>query len=159
MKLEIFQTNYYYIGQTIKTKKANRAGNAGWSDLENQVENSVLDQRTRYRVASTLEIDLKTNELAKGMTIDDSDGDQSFCLIFMKIKHLPVRADCLMITKENLKFQIVYCGRNIYRATHTFQIITSAKYQKFLIFGKYRSLITTHNITLNFKGSYNNNNF
>ena len=107
MKLEIFQTNYYYIGQTIKTKKANREDNAEWSDRENQVENSVLDQRTRYRVVSTLEIDLKTNELAKGMTIDDSGGDQSCCLIFMKIKHLSVRADFLMITKENLKFQIV----------------------------------------------------
>ena len=79
------------LHQTKKTTKAFRGRTAYWPDLENQLENFVMEQRSSCRAVSTVQLRLKALEISKTMKIQNFKANPSWCYRFMKRKGLAMR--------------------------------------------------------------------
>lgn len=79
------------LHQTKKTTKAFRGRTAYWPDLENQLENFVMEQRSSCRAVSTVQLRLKALEMSKTMKIQNFKANPSWCYRFMKRKGLAMR--------------------------------------------------------------------
>nr|XP_020451857.1 uncharacterized protein LOC109957941 [Monopterus albus] len=80
------------LRQVKKTKQSFRGNKARWPQLEDQLEQWIIEQRTAGRSVSTVTIRLKATTIAQDMKIEHFQGGPSWCFRFMKRRHLSIRA-------------------------------------------------------------------
>lgn len=80
------------LRQVKKAKQSFRGNKARWQELEDQLEQWVLEQRTAGRSVSTVSIPLKAITIAQDMKIKHFQGGLSWCFRFMKSRHLAIPA-------------------------------------------------------------------
>ena len=79
------------LRQVKKTKKSLRWHKASWPQLEDQLEQWVVEQRTASRSVSTVTVRMKATALAQDMNINNFRGGPSWCFRFMRRRNLSIR--------------------------------------------------------------------
>lgn len=107
------------LRQVKKTKLSFRGNKARWPQLEDQLEQWVIEQRTAGRSVSTVTIRLKAKTIAQDLQIENFQGGPSWCFCFMKRHHLSIRARTTVAQqlpadyKEKLAIFRTYCSSKI----------------------------------------------
>ncbi|KAF4083566.1 hypothetical protein AMELA_G00143600 [Ameiurus melas] len=107
------------LTQVKKTKQSFRGNKARWPQLEDQLEQCIIEQRTAGRSVSTVTIRLKAITIAQDMKIEHFQGGPSWCFHFMKRRHLSIRARTTVAQqlpadyKEKLAIFHTYCSNKI----------------------------------------------
>lgn len=107
------------LRQVKKTKLSFRGNKARWPQLEDQLEQWVIEQRTAGRSVSTVTIRLKAKTIAQDLQIENFQGGPSWCFRFMKRRHLSIRARTTVAQqlpadyKEKLAIFRTYCSSKI----------------------------------------------
>ena len=107
------------LRQVKKTKLSFCGNKAKWPQLEDQLEQWVIEQRTAGRSVSTVTIRLKAKVIAEDMNIENFDGGPSWCFRFMKRRQLSIRARTTVAQqlpadyKEKLAIFRTYCINKI----------------------------------------------
>lgn len=107
------------LRQVKKTKQSFRGNKSRWPQLEDQLEQWIIEQRTAGRSVSTVTIRLKATTIAQDMKIEHFQGGPSWCFRFMKRRHLSIRARTTVAQqlpadyKEKLAIFRTYCSNKI----------------------------------------------
>ncbi|KAJ1198869.1 hypothetical protein NDU88_002708 [Pleurodeles waltl] len=107
------------LRQIKKTKQSFRGNKSRWPQLEDQLEQWIIEQRTAGRSVSTVTIRLKATTIAQDMKIEHFQGGPFWCFRFMKRRHLSIRArttvaqQLLADYKEKLDIFRTYCSNKI----------------------------------------------
>ncbi|TWW61089.1 hypothetical protein D4764_05G0011790 [Takifugu flavidus] len=78
------------LRQVRKTKLSFRGNKARWPELEDQVEQLVVEQRTTGRGVSTVTIQQKAKAIAEEMDIEHFQGGPSWCFRLIRRWHLSI---------------------------------------------------------------------